>query len=187
MRCDSYNYVYVDQDRGHSNLNPRRGLDKQVAREGNIGPPIPLTPTETHLGVLAIRGVWGRGSLQTARGGGGGPPRDQFSQDPRTGGTLGSSRLLDGDQPLLDGTAGRAPGLAPDATSSRQRHQQQKRRIEESKKRVSRGRLLNQNKTAQQEREEAAKEEDRKRKESEKKRTRDFGDWPIEPSSPDDS
>ena len=45
----------------------------------------------------------------------------------------------------------------------------------------------NQNKTAQQEREEANKEEDRKRKESEEKRTRDFGDWPIEPSSPDDT
>ncbi|MEE2902291.1 MAG: hypothetical protein VYC39_08175 [Myxococcota bacterium] len=186
----TYNYVYVDQDPTGELRDLQTqdaGLDNQVARVGNVGPPIPLSPTETHLGVLAVRGVWGRGSLQTARGGGGGPPRDQFSQDPRTGGPLGSARLVNGDQPLLDGTAGRAPGMPREATSARQRHQQQKRRLEESKKRVNRGRLLNQNKTAQQEREEADREEDRKRKESEEKRTRDFGDWPIEPPPPDDT
>ena len=101
------------------------------------------------------------------------------------GGPLGSARLVNGDQPLLDGTAGRAPGMP--RNNAHVSGINNKRRLEESKKRVNRGRLLNQNKTAQQEREEANQAEDRKRKESEEKRTRDFGDWPVEPSPPDDT
>ena len=188
-----YNFAFVNQDptgelRAIQEAN--QGLDNQVDRIGNIGPPIPLEPTQTHLAVLAIRGVWGRGSLQTNRagggGGGGGPPRDQYGQDPRTGGPLGSARLLSNEEPLLDGTAGPAPGRRPEATSRGERFRRSQRQKQLDKKSSSRGKLLNQNKTAQEEKKEAEQEEQDKQKEAKSKRTRDFGDWPVKPKADED-
>jgi hypothetical protein len=185
----NYNFAYVDQDPSGELRRLQtadQGLQNQIGRVGNIGPPIPLAPTETHVALLALRGVWGRGTLQAARGGGGGgggAQRDQYARDPKTGGALGSSRLIGQGGRLLDGTAGAAPGVAPNSTSDRERFQSSQRKKKLDKKTTGRGQIVNQNKTAQEEKKAAEEEEEEKQKSAKDKRTRSFGDWPIQPET----
>lgn len=182
----TYNLTYIDQD-PTGDLRQFQDLAQaetnQIDRLGNIGPPVPLQPTHTQVGLLTIRAVWGRGTLQTgsALGGGGGGSADPYGQDPRSGAALGSARLIDGEQPLLDGTAGPAPGLPPDAQSDRERFTRSKSQKKIENKNNARGKVLNQNKTAQQEAEDAEKAEEEKQKKAKKKRSREFDDWPVEP------
>jgi len=187
----TYNFAYIDQDPTgdlRRISEAARAENTQVARIGNIGPPVPLQPTQTQIGLLTLRMVWGRGTLQTGSaalggGGGGGRGADQYGQDPRTGNPLGSARLVDGDQPLLDGTAGPAPGVPPDAKSDKERFNRSQRQKKINNKASSRGQIVNQNKTAQQEADDAKKAEEEKQKKAKEKRSREFGEWPAQPES----
>ncbi len=140
-----------------------------------------IPPLLTHVGLLTIRAVFGRGTAQGASGAGGRVDSDEldaFSANPATGAPLLTQRLLRQGAPLQ---TGERPGEAPAARrDSRQAYQQsirQQRIEQEARERA--GAMMGTGTSAQEEKR-ALEREKAEQEKREEERSRDFGEWPSE-------
>lgn len=140
-----------------------------------------IAPLATHVGLLTLRAIFGRGTAQGASGAGGQVDTDEldaFSANPATGAPLLTQRLLRQGAPLQTGAR---PGEPPEARrDSRQAYQQSiRQQAIEQEAREKAGAMLGVGSSIEEEKR-ALEREKAEQKKREEERSRDFGEWPSE-------
>ena len=190
----AYDFAYVDLDPDGTIID-QFNIANEARIMMDLDPlerPLAGDPTITHTGLLTLRAVFGRGTLQTgtapagtaAAGGGGGGGGGAFSADPRTGSPLATSGLVEGEA-ALSGTDGDRPGRPPRPTSQREAQQKSQRQKKVDKQAAGRQGVVSSSKTVQQAEADALDAEKKRLEEAKDKRTREFGEWPMGGPTPE--
>lgn len=140
-----------------------------------------IPPLVTHVALLTLRAVLGRGTAQNAASVGGRVDADEldaFSANPRDGAPLLTQRLLQQGAPLATGDR---PGQAAQGRrDSRQAYQQSIRQQAVEREALERAGAATGTGSYQEEEKRAQKEEEERQKKEEDERSRDFGGGQLE-------